>query len=693
MIPMKRPYIIMSSILLIFIAAAIYGGFTSIPILQNPRIISNYTPDSYKDQVIIESSPDEGTWIAWLSDIDSQNCRIYSYKWKTQNSGIVYTYDLEDEIDRWRLWQVDELDGCFEHGEGGPPNYWNEDQLGIVDIKSCVAPDPNDNDDLHVYVAVVVDIFAYTIEEHDPVGHVSFIDVFDVTTRQMVDCSGCVLSDATVQTPANGTSPLGIPSGLFIHQYPSGRPVECCAIAPAEGGEEEGPEGESLLQLWSFWIVNEWDDQDPGWTTDRLYYKQHGVQWANYSGTPFGSSYRVPNHLDATPDPSDANGEQVCSICEGSSSNSGTVSLIRCNPSEDDFDATELDSGTNNLDESPQMAIGANMNWSSGSSIAYACWRRKNDTLQARRINQSGIGSMTQIAQCATYPYPDVSYYYTNDGLITYKGKVPADPTTGYGLYKGSSYLILAWWQSNNAIDYVPISDCTGQYPDYSLSAHHLRVATRRQANSRELYCAWMGQNSSLDRVFGKHTVNPAFDQDTISCSTAHRYEDETFYTGGDWSLARVKTGTEVTSPRDSILEFVSEGVIPARSQVYRSNMNIYIDENERAQGINYPVYGYLVKYPRTPRQQFESGRYVAAAWDDDVGSREVIDDENYELTNAYNYFTKRPGGYDYFYLTFFTGQSDPWGNPAANYTYFRVNKNQQYHPEIDVRYIQWSNN
>jgi len=75
------------------------------------------------------------------------------------------------------------------------------------------------------------------------------------------------------------------------------------------------------------------------------------------------------------------------------------------------------------------------------------------------------------------------------------------------------------------------------------------------------------------------------------------------------------------------------------------------------------------------------------------VGWEDVTSAEGYELTKIYNYFTQRPGGYDYFLLTFYTGDSHPPGDPNLNHTYFRVNKNQQYHPEIDVWYVQWSNN
>ncbi len=393
-------------------------------------------------------------------------------------------------------------------------------------------------------------------------------------------------------------------------------------------------------------------------------------------------------------------------ICEGSYSDFGTVSLIRCNPSADDFDVTQLDAGDDNISESPQMAIAANMNWSNDLSTAYACWQRTQGalhTIQARRIFQQGVGGMTQIAQCSTYPYPEASYHGNNDGLIAYNGSIP-NPMTGSGI-------IMARWQPNNAIDYVPISNSTGQYPDFSQGAHHLRVAWRPEGNTGDLYCVWMGERREIvdgnevwiDTVFGKHSNDSSakFAGATIPCPTAHGYvggEGGTFYEGLDWYVASVRMAYEADLVRDSILEFVTPNQTLRKSQVYRSRMWVYIDQNERAEGRDEPVFGYFVRYPRNPYyrdpygNQFESEGYIAAEWNE-LNSQEVTNAEGQELTKIYNYFTQRPGGYDYFLLTFYTGDSHPPGDPDLNNTYFRVNRNQQYHPEIDVRYIQWSNN
>lgn len=72
----KRIKVIMSGVMLTLIPAALFAGFTSIPIRQDPRFISEYTADSYRDQLIIETISNDNTWAAWLSDVDSQHCQI-----------------------------------------------------------------------------------------------------------------------------------------------------------------------------------------------------------------------------------------------------------------------------------------------------------------------------------------------------------------------------------------------------------------------------------------------------------------------------------------------------------------------------------------------------------------------------------------------------------------------------------------
>ncbi len=231
----QRVNVIMSAVILSFIPAALFAGFTSIPIRQDPRFISNYNSNStstYWDRLIVETISDEETWVAWVSEIDSQNCRIYRYNWDTENRDYI-EYNLESEIVRWRLWE--RLPCCFafiEGPEGRIPIYWEEDQLSITDMKSCIALDLNG--DPHVYVAVVVDIFAYTLEQHghEPAAHISFIDVWDLGTTlldpQLVDCSGYVGALpgelGSLDVPLNYLEPERR-GGLFIHQSPTGRPV------------------------------------------------------------------------------------------------------------------------------------------------------------------------------------------------------------------------------------------------------------------------------------------------------------------------------------------------------------------------------------------------------------------------------------------------------------------------------------
>lgn len=178
----QRVNVIMSAVILSFIPAALFAGFTSIPIRQNPRFISNYNSNStstYWDRLIVETISDNNTWVAWVNDNPNypQRCEIrrYNWNWDEGPSQRVHEYVLADprlptdELRRWRLWE--RLPECF--GEDG--SFSPFDELGIVDMKSCIALDLYGNP--RVYVAVVVDILAYLLDHPEPAAHITFIDV------------------------------------------------------------------------------------------------------------------------------------------------------------------------------------------------------------------------------------------------------------------------------------------------------------------------------------------------------------------------------------------------------------------------------------------------------------------------------------------------------------------------------------
>jgi len=295
------------------------------------------------------------------------------------------------------------------------------------------------------------------------------------------------------------------------------------------------------------------------------------------------------------------------------------------------------------------------------SSRLAMCWKDTSDNkIKASLITDSGVGSTIQVSENSTGDCPDISYINSGYFAIVY-GSGAINITRWYSSTPDAIYADIEIAKNQVISGLNPTRD--NRYP---------RIATYPGTNSGEFYVVWKGLDSaSSGKIIGKHSATTPFRTRTYYCYLGYQITKITNPTfSPNWSSIIANDSYGDYNKRCE-MEFNTSS-FASGDQVYYSKVRAYLSSNS----LTWKTANMrLLDNP----YQFSSGSGLV----DLANSSEGTGWTDWKIiTDKYNYFERRPNGYDYF----FVWVDDPT-NPQNQAITITISSNR---PQLYLYYIDW---